>query len=695
MNELQLYGSVGDSWWEEDYFTAAQVRASLKGMSGPLTVRINSGGGIATEGQAIYTALKDYPDRVTVIVDGVAASAASLIAMAGDDIVMRLGSWMLIHDPAQMFGYGRGTADDHRELAAFLDKIAVSYAAIYAKRSGMDIQASREVMRVETVYIGDEAVAAGFATSYEGEVEAQAAAVFDYRMYANAPAALRKASERFGVEKEEMAVMAVFAGSARMKKEADMAGKPKAAPAAPDLSLETDLEAGANIEPSEADAGEDEALEISEPAVEPVADLPKIALSGAQANRLHMVGAQLKVSAADVSAIIAKAPTFEAALDNISSKFRQAAGDEEIPMHGAPTARIVRDERSVMRAGMTDALTAQLTGKAPAEGPAKQFMGMSIVEMAAASIGHQGNLRSAGDRINVLQMASHSTSDFPAIFENALNKTLLERYQVQEPTYRLISRRRDFSDFRVHPMVRSGDFPDLQGIAEGGEIKYGTIGESKETAVLASYAVALTITRQMMVNDEMGAIAEAVSDYGSMIANFEEKTFYAFLAAANLADGNPVYRTQRANLAASGTAITVAAVAAGRAAIRKQTSLGGQKLNLAPTILLVGPDMEIEAERLVASITAADRANVNPFSGSLQVVVTAHITDFSWYLFVSPSVPGGTCFIHGFLNGAAAPRVRMDEPFGRQGMSVSVEHDFGPGAIDFRGSYRNPGTAPV
>lgn len=130
MNELQLYGSVGDNWWDEEYFTAAWVRTQLKGMSGPLTVRLNSGGGIASEGQAIYTALKDYEGEVTVIVDGVAASAASLIAMAGDNIVMRLGSWMLIHDPAQLFGYGRGTADDHRELAAFLDKIAVDRKSV-------------------------------------------------------------------------------------------------------------------------------------------------------------------------------------------------------------------------------------------------------------------------------------------------------------------------------------------------------------------------------------------------------------------------------------------------------------------------------------------------------------------------------------------------------------------------------------
>lgn len=705
MNELQLYGSVGDNWWDEEYFTAAWVRTQLKGMSGPLTVRLNSGGGIASEGQAIYTALKDYEGEVTVIVDGVAASAASLIAMAGDNIVMRLGSWMLIHDPAQLFGYGRGTADDHRELAAFLDKIAVSYAAIYASRSGMDIKAAREVMRAETVYTGEEAVEAGFATSYEGEVAAAEAAAFDYRLYANAPAAAREASERFGALEGKQAIVAVIAGRDRMKGEAVMARNPKAKGSTASTVLEDQTEGqgtegeeeeGEGLEGQTAGEGSTEGEESGAGGgVTAKGGKPQAAakLSADQVNRLHQLGARMNVSAVDVAAIATAAPNFEVALDRVAAKVVEQRG-EEVAMHGAPTTRVLRDERETMRAGMTAALHAQFSGSKP-EDRARPFMAMSIVELAAAAIGYKGSIRTAGDRQNVLQMAAHSTSDFPAIFENAMHKTLLERYEVQQPTYRRITRRRDFMDFRVHPMVRAGDFPKLQPIAEGGEIKYGTVGESKETAILSSYAVALNFTRQMLINDDMNAISEILSDYGSMIANFEEETFYAFLAAATLADGQEVFRTQRGNKANAGTALTVGAVAAGRAAIRKKTSLGGQKLALAPSILLVGPEKETEAEKLVAAITAAAADDVNPFSGRLEVVVTAHITDHAWYLFVDPSRPGGACFMHGFLNGAAAPRVRMDEPFGRQGMAVSVEHDFGTGAIDFRGAYLNPGLAPA
>ncbi|MCB5412383.1 ATP-dependent Clp protease proteolytic subunit, partial [Pseudogemmobacter faecipullorum] len=103
MNELLLYGTVGSSWWDEEFFTAKTVRESLADMTGPLTVRINSGGGIATEGQAIYTALRGYSGEVHIVVEGIAASAASLIAMAGSSITMSTGAIMMIHDPASWY----------------------------------------------------------------------------------------------------------------------------------------------------------------------------------------------------------------------------------------------------------------------------------------------------------------------------------------------------------------------------------------------------------------------------------------------------------------------------------------------------------------------------------------------------------------------------------------------------------------
>jgi hypothetical protein len=76
-------------------------------------------------------------------------------------------------------------------------------------------------------------------------------------------------------------------------------------------------------------------------------------------------------------------------------------------------------------------------------------------------------LRTVADKIGVITRAMHTVSDFPSIFENALNKTLQSQYMVQNPTYRMIAQRRTFNDFRAHPVVRASDLPTLQAVNEG------------------------------------------------------------------------------------------------------------------------------------------------------------------------------------------------------------------------------------
>lgn len=191
--ELILYGFVGDNFWD-DGFTASDVMAALAevGRETDITVRINSGGGYVDDGIAIYNALAAHKGKVRVEVDAMAASAASLIAMAGDTIVMRTGSMMMIHDPARITW---GTAEDHARSVDILDKQAAMMAGIYADRSGNDADKAREAMKAETWMTAEEAVEAGYADEAEG-AKTKAYAAFDYRIYANAPSSLKALASR-------------------------------------------------------------------------------------------------------------------------------------------------------------------------------------------------------------------------------------------------------------------------------------------------------------------------------------------------------------------------------------------------------------------------------------------------------------------------------------------------------------------
>lgn len=323
---------------------------------------------------------------------------------------------------------------------------------------------------------------------------------------------------------------------------------------------------------------------------------------------------------------------------------------------------------------------------------ARSFMdNHDVVEFAAAAIGHRGAARTVREREDILVRAFHSTSDFPAIFSSAINTVLERRYALAQPTYRRISRRRDFVDFRPHYAVSVGEFPMLEKLTEAGEIKFGTFGEGKEQIAVAPYAKGIRVTRQMMVNDRLNALGEVLGGYGRTVARFEELTFYTMMLSANtkLADGKTVFHADHANLAGSGSAISVASIGAGKAAMRKQKGLDDAILNLQPSILLVSPDKETEALQYLAPITANDSVKVNPHVGTLEPVVSAQLTGNAWYLFASPDE--AAVYQWGLLDGYGAPRIRFDEPFGTQGLAMTVEHDFGVGAIDFRGGYKNPG----
>lgn len=235
--EIVLHGTVGDVYWEEG-FTARDVIEALAslGRDKDVTVHINSGGGVAWEGVAIFNALDAHRGKVTCIVDGIAASAASIIAMAGDETVMASGSLMMIHDPAL---FTMGDAADHKKSIEVLDKLGDQLAGIYADKTGSAPDALRELMRAETWLTADEAVSLKFADRSDQAAAAEAMA-FNYAAYAAAPDALRAlAAERKWNKKPEASAPVVEATPAP-KLEAEPAAEIEAP--APAVTVEPEPE---------------------------------------------------------------------------------------------------------------------------------------------------------------------------------------------------------------------------------------------------------------------------------------------------------------------------------------------------------------------------------------------------------------------------------------------------------------------
>jgi ATP-dependent protease ClpP protease subunit len=160
---INIYDEIGDLFG----LSANEFVNDLRAINTPdIELHINSPGGIVFDGIAIYNALRQHPANVHVIVDSIAASIASVIAMAGDRIEMAQGSQMLIHDA---HGACIGNASDMTQMSELLAKQSDNIANIYANRAGGDVADWRQRMQATTLYLAQEAVDAGLADGLLGD----------------------------------------------------------------------------------------------------------------------------------------------------------------------------------------------------------------------------------------------------------------------------------------------------------------------------------------------------------------------------------------------------------------------------------------------------------------------------------------------------------------------------------------------
>ncbi|MGK3947426.1 head maturation protease, ClpP-related [Microbacterium sp. K2] len=184
---LHLYGAIGGYWGGID---AAEMVPAIRDLDvDTLNVYVNSPGGNVYDGIAIRNALRSHKARVIITVDGLAASAASFIACAGDEVIMAENSEFMIHEA---WGLAIGNADDMLAAADDLDRISGNIAEMYAAKAGGDAAAWRALMKAETWYSAAEAVAAGLADRTDADAEdadedeATVSNLFDLSMYAHA-----------------------------------------------------------------------------------------------------------------------------------------------------------------------------------------------------------------------------------------------------------------------------------------------------------------------------------------------------------------------------------------------------------------------------------------------------------------------------------------------------------------------------
>lgn len=158
---ISVYDVIGQDWWTGEGVTAKRVAGALRSLgSGPVTVNVNSPGGDMFEGLAIYNLLREHDGEVTVKVLGLAASAASVIAMAGDTVQIGRAGFLMIHNA---WIVAMGNRHDMAELSEWLAPFDSAMAGIYAARSGLPVEEVAALMDAESWIGGETAIARGLA----------------------------------------------------------------------------------------------------------------------------------------------------------------------------------------------------------------------------------------------------------------------------------------------------------------------------------------------------------------------------------------------------------------------------------------------------------------------------------------------------------------------------------------------------
>ncbi|MEJ0012292.1 MAG: head maturation protease, ClpP-related [Bauldia sp.] len=621
--------------------TAAEVRAALRA-GGPVAVAINSPGGIATEGLAIYNLLKAHAGRVDVTVDALAASAASLIAMAGDSITMREGSLMMIHDPA---GITIGTAAAHEKSRDVLNKMGDQFAKIYAQRSGQSEDEARALMLDETWMDSSEAIDLGFASAASDKRATANAPTFDYRMFKHAPATLLALSPP------------------QSKRKTPMAKKPATVPADDDDEVVVDV-------------------------------------TGDILNR----AATAKLSAAEAAEIVLLAKgSLDKARDLIIDKVAANAGDQR-HAHSIRVGEDAGGDEAGFADAMADQFQAKLQGR-PATGAGKIFNGSSNLDLAKEFLkAHSISLR-ARDPASILGAAFkarrpfmsagfETTSDLSSLLGDGMNRELTRLFAAAEPGVVAIAGAGQLSDYREAERVATTSFPSLEKVLEAGEITWSAISDHGEKIRVANYARAVAVSIEVLTNDSLQGVQRAIRDISVATQNLRAKLVIDALTTTTMSDGFTLIDDANHGNVVDEGAPSVPALSAMRSKMRLQKSLDGTTvLGLTPSTILVPAALETQAEIIAAAIAATSVSEVNPFT-NLKVAVDPRldaIDNGAWYVAADASIQPAIELAT--LTSTPTPRLEVADPasFDRLGTAFRVWFAVGAAPLEFRSIVKNTG----
>ncbi len=654
-----------------------------------LHVHINSPGGQVFEGLGIYNTLKSHKARVIVHIDGMALSMASVVAMAGDEIEAAGSAFLMIHNPMNV---AMGDGDDLRHSAELLDKLRNQLATIYANRSKQSVERVLELMEAESWFDANEALRLGLVDRVTADLAV--AASFD-------PGRFQRVPERFQRRATLQPPGAIaMADDPKAKVTDPPTDKTKVPPpplpasgAPADTAARTTATAVGTIHPHNAADYTYEQAKL---------DLTKF--RAAQAAETERVARIRAVCDGRHPAIEAQAIRDGWTGDRAELEVLRASRPTGPAIHAGGPAPNVR----MLEAGLLLAVAHPEKALLKAFGQetvekAERFRRIGFKELVDVCCAMEGRKTpgfgaSDVDRIR----AGFSTVSLPGILSNVGHKVMLAAYQDVPGLADLLCRRLTASDFKTHTGYRlSGDFK-LEEVGADGELKHATVAEASYTYAVKTYGKIFGLTRQMQINDDLGAFAEVPRMIGRGAALTKERLFWTLVHANtgnffHADNGNLITKV----LGSEGMKLAVKA-------LEEQTDDQDDPILVMGRYLVVPPALKEAAKELYVSTyvntggaaTKEKVPNRNVYEGEYEPRSSPYISNTTfhasasatqWYLWGNPS--DVAAFGIAYLNGQDTPTVEEAPLSGEYlGNAWRGFIDYGVCQVDYRGAVKSTGT---
>lgn len=728
--EVLIYGPIGAGYWDEGV-TVEGVAAQLRqAPAGDVRVRINSDGGFVSEGVAIHNILRESGRRIVVEIEGVAASIASLIAMAGDEVRIYPNASMMIHTPkAGQFG----SPEEMDDAAAYLRVQRAAMAESYARKTGRPAAEFVDLMADgrDHWYTAAQAIEAKLAdTLIDGSPEAldasvAAAALIGYvnaiskapeaprtqlRAHINSAcsvAAFASLSEEYQrsvlehIEDPTMRTQLVNAMAAAAGGQPTPTPNP-AAPATP-----TPAPAPAALAPAPAAVAANPQPAVAADAIA-AANAAIAAIQQRNANiRGVFAGFREMQGVAQLEAEVLADPNVS--LEQAQARLLARVGQGS-PVQGTAGGRVEMgaDERDRLRASASNLLLARTNVISGAEADAARqgnpFGSMSLTAIAESLLQRSGvNTRDlTREQIAKQALASQTTSDFVIVLENAMHKMVVAGYRASQFTWSRFCRVGTLSDYRPHNRYYLSSFSDIKEVNEKGEYEDGVLGDAvKEVITAKRKGRILQVTPEVIINDDLGFIQQAASALGLAAGRTIEKDVYALFAlnsgnGPTMSDGKALFHVDHGNIATTAAVPSVASLDAARVQLALQKDPAGNDfLDITPALWLGPLGLGGTARVVIGAEYDPDTNNKLQRPNIVRnmvrdIIDTPRLSGTPWYVLADPNLE--PTFEVGFLDGVQTPTLEQETNFRTDGVAWKVSHRYGVAAIGYRGIVKNAGT---